>query len=64
MRMFPMVVSVEPLIAIYLDGYIRATLSDFELFSNDTSIHLTNLHAQQNHKDFKEKKKEVHLSIA
>ena len=44
-RVFPMVVSTNPLLVIYLNGYIRSTLFDYELMNPDVSIHLTNLHA-------------------
>lgn len=48
-RMYPMMVSVSPLVVLYLNGYIRSTLTNYTLDDLNGSIHLTNLHVQKSH---------------
>jgi len=61
--MFPIMVSANPLVAIYLPGYVRATLSDFDLNNPDMMIHLTNLHAQKKLPDFEKFKDAAHITV-
>jgi len=42
--MYILIASVNPLIVYYHDGFIRASLSKYDKYSKDRSIHFTNTH--------------------
>jgi len=43
-RIYMLVASVKPLIVYYHDGFLRVSLSKYDLFSQDKNVHLTNTH--------------------
>jgi len=56
-RIYMLVASTNPLIVYYHDGFLRASLSEYDKFSQDRSKHLTNTHiAESTFKDAKQKK--------
>lgn len=42
MRVFVLILSVNPLIVYYYDGYVRRSFSVYNPYSNDTKSHVTN----------------------
>jgi len=47
-RIYMLVASVNPLIIYYHDGFLRASLSEYDKFSHERGKHLTNTHLAEN----------------
>lgn len=47
-RCFGFLVSTKPFILLFKHGYIRNTINDYDLKSQDLSVHLTNHFVQKN----------------
>jgi len=43
-RIYMLIASTNPMIVYYHDGFLRVSLKEYNQFSNDRSVHLTNTH--------------------
>ena len=54
-RVYMLIVSVKPLIAYFHDGFLRVSLQNFTLSSNDKTTHFTNTHLAEDLFEFARK---------
>lgn len=52
-RVYPLVISANPLIAVFLFGSVRISLTEYDLENESMQAHLTNINASKGQPNFK-----------